>query len=76
MRISKVIVGFIQTPSGIAKIVGDINGVSEMSPIDDGEVSTTIPIELQPFVTQLQECFGGKRTSFDFKMKPSDNHIS
>lgn len=61
----------IQTPLGISKIVGDINGISEISASNEGEVSTIIPKELRECVTQLKEYFDGNRTSFDFKMNPS-----
>jgi methylated-DNA-[protein]-cysteine S-methyltransferase len=61
----------IQTPLGIAKIIGDSDGISVISINTDGEVSETIPKELQRCVTQLQEYFDGKRMSFDFKMNPS-----
>ncbi len=64
-------IAYFKTPLGIAKIVGDINGVSEISVMNEGEVSTTIPKELQPCIAQLQEYFDGKQTSFDFKMNLS-----
>lgn len=61
----------IQTPLGIAKIIGGIDGISTITVNAEGEVSKTIPEELQRSVTQLQEYFDGKRTSFDFKINPS-----
>jgi methylated-DNA-[protein]-cysteine S-methyltransferase len=64
-------IALIKTPLGIAKIVGDTNGITEISAIDEGEVSKTIPKELQRCVSQLQEYFDCKRTSFDFKMNLS-----
>jgi methylated-DNA-[protein]-cysteine S-methyltransferase len=64
-------IAFIKTPLGIAEIVGDTNGISEISAIDEGDVSKTIPKELQLCVNQLQEYFDGKRIDFDFKMNPS-----
>ncbi|RAR71671.1 methylated-DNA--[protein]-cysteine S-methyltransferase [Flavobacterium aciduliphilum] len=61
---------FIKSPLGIAKIVGNATGISEISVIDEGEVSEIIPKELQNTVCQLQEYFEGKRTNFDFKITP------
>ena len=61
---------YIKTPLGIAAIVGDKDGVSVISVDDYGEVSTEIPIILQEAVSQLQDYFEGKRTSFDFKLNP------
>lgn len=60
----------IKTPLGIAKIVGNENGVSEISVLDEGEVSTEIPMVLQDAVSQLNDYFEGKRIDFDFKLNP------
>ncbi len=59
---------YIKTPLGIATIIGDENGVSEISVSQEGEVSTIIPAVLQEAVLQLQDYFEKKRTSFDFKI--------
>lgn len=61
---------YIKTPLGIAKIIGDDNGVSVISILSEGEVSQKIPKVLKEAVTQLQDYFEGKRTSFDFKLNP------
>lgn len=61
---------YVKTPLGIATIVGDKDGVSIISVDDHGEVSTEIAIILQEAVSQLQDYFEGKRTSFDFKLNP------
>lgn len=61
---------FIKTPLGTAKIVGDENGISIISILEEGEISEVIPKELQETVTQLQDYFEGKRNDFDFKMNP------
>jgi methylated-DNA-[protein]-cysteine S-methyltransferase len=66
---------YIQTPLGIAKIIGDSDGISTITVNAEGEVSKTIPKELQRCVTQLQKYFDGKRTSFDFKMNPSGTYF-
>ncbi len=60
----------IKSPLGIATIIGDKDGVAIISVDDDGEVSSEIPIILQEAVSQLQDYFEGKRTSFDFKLNP------
>ena len=60
----------IKTPLGIAKIVGDENGVSEISVLDEGTVSAEIPHVLQEAVLQLNAYFERKRNSFDFKLNP------
>ena len=45
----------------ITKIEGDDNGISIISVLSEGELSTKIPKELQEAVSQLQEYFEGKR---------------
>ncbi len=62
---------YFKTPLGIAKIIGDENGISVISIADEGTVSNTIPEILQQAVSQLNEYFEGKRIYFDFKMNPS-----
>jgi len=60
----------IKTPIGIAKIVGDENGISKISVSDEGTISKIIPIILEEAVTQLNEYFEGKRTDFTLKLNP------
>jgi methylated-DNA-[protein]-cysteine S-methyltransferase len=60
----------IKTPLGIAKIIGDEDGISIISILDEGVISSTIPKVLQEAVTQLNHYFEGKRTDFDFKLNP------
>jgi len=60
----------IKTPLGIATIVGDTNGIFEISVADQGIVSEEIPAVLVEAVTQLKEYFDKKRTHFDFKLNP------
>jgi methylated-DNA-[protein]-cysteine S-methyltransferase len=62
---------YIKTPIGIAKIVGDENGVSLISVSDEGIISLEIPTILQEPVSQLHDYFEGKRTNFTFKLNPS-----
>lgn len=61
---------FIHSPLGSTKIEGDANGIAVISVLEEAEVSTEIPTELQEAVTQLQEYFEGKRTEFNFKLNP------
>ena len=61
---------FISSPLGITKISGDENGVALISVLSEGELSTTIPNQLQEAVLQLQEYFEGKRIEFTFKLNP------
>ncbi|WP_396165857.1 methylated-DNA--[protein]-cysteine S-methyltransferase [Flavobacterium sp.] len=63
-------IAFLKSPLGIAKIVGDANGISEISVSDEGEVSVSIPKELKQAVIQMQEYFEGKRTHFNLKLNP------
>lgn len=61
---------FINSPLGITKIVGDENGIAEISVLSEGKISETIPTELQKAVSQLQEYFEGNRQDFNFKLNP------
>ena len=63
-----MLTAYIKTPLGIATIIGDENGVSEISVSQEGEVSIIIPAVLQEAVLQLQDYFEKNRTSFDFKI--------
>jgi methylated-DNA-[protein]-cysteine S-methyltransferase len=61
----------INTPLGVAKISGDVDGVASFIVLNSEEALTDIiPEELQECVTQLQEYFEGQRQQFTFKMNP------
>ena len=62
---------YIKTPLGIAKIIGDEEGISVISVSDEGEGSITIPAVLQEAVSQLNDYFEGIRNDFTFKLNPS-----
>ncbi|SHF82785.1 methylated-DNA-[protein]-cysteine S-methyltransferase [Flavobacterium fluvii] len=62
---------YIKTPLGIARIVGDENGISLISISDDGIISSTIPVVLQEAVFQLNDYFERKRIDFTFKLNPA-----
>ena len=64
-----------QTPIGIAKIIGDFNGIQSVSVLDDGTISeealnASVPECLQECVVQLDEYFKGKRESFNLTVNP------
>lgn len=63
-------IAYFKTPLGIAKITGDENGISEISVLDEGEVSIEIPLFLQEAISQINAYFEGTRTHFSFKMNP------
>lgn len=61
---------FIETPLGIATIMGDENGISVISVAEEGVISECISTVLQEAVSQLQDYFEGKRIDFDFTLNP------
>ena len=63
-------IAFIKTPLGIAKIIGDNKGISEISVLDEGDISKSIPKELKEVVAQLKDYFSGKRNDFELKLNP------
>ena len=63
-------IAFIKTPLGIAKIIGDNQGISEISVLDEGDISKSIPKELKEVVAQLKDYFSGKRNDFELKLNP------
>jgi methylated-DNA-[protein]-cysteine S-methyltransferase len=63
-------IAFINSPLGITKIVGDENGISEISVLSEGSISVEIPEHLKIAVSQLQEYFDGNRTDFTFQLHP------
>lgn len=63
---------YIKTPLGTAEIIGDENGISNISVLDqtienDSEISSA----LQEAVLQLEDYFSGKRNDFTFQLNPS-----
>jgi len=64
-------VTYLKTPIGIAKIVGDVNGIQSVSVVEDNSldiVSEDVSKCLQECILQLQEYFKGKRTRFTVKL--------
>ena len=64
-------VTYYKTPIGIARIIGDDDGISSITVVDSVmETSTKIPECLQDCVLQLEEYFQKKRTTFNLKLNP------
>ncbi|MBL4939267.1 MAG: methylated-DNA--[protein]-cysteine S-methyltransferase [Lutibacter sp.] len=62
---------YFKTPIGTAKIIGDSNGITSVTVInDDINTSKIIPTYLQICVQQLKEYFAGTRKQFDLKLNP------
>jgi methylated-DNA-[protein]-cysteine S-methyltransferase len=61
---------FIDTPLGIAQIIGNSEGILAITIQDNGEISNVIPKLLSSAVEQLQSYFRGELLHFDLKLKP------
>tara|TARA_R110002049_G_scaffold86767_5_gene220348 strand:+ start:11326 stop:11820 length:495 start_codon:yes stop_codon:yes gene_type:complete len=66
---------YYKTPIGIAKIIGDKNGIQSVSVLNEDAISsellnTKTPECLQDCVLQLEEYFNGKRASFNLTVNP------
>ena len=66
---------YYKTPIGIAKIIGDKNGIESISVLNEDDFSeklteVKIPECLQDCVVQLEEYFAGTRTDFNLKLNP------
>lgn len=63
---------YINSPLGVAKIIGDLNGICSITVLNSNEsITEIIPEELQDCVYQLQEYFEGNRKSFNLKLNPT-----
>jgi methylated-DNA-[protein]-cysteine S-methyltransferase len=76
MKTNDQATAYLETPIGIAKIMGDEDGISVISILDEEDSrakqsSVTIPNILQEAVSQLNDYFKGKRTDFTFKLNPA-----
>lgn len=61
----------INTPLGYANIIGDNDGISEITILNSEALETDIiPILLEDCVMQLKEYFKGERTQFELKLNP------
>ncbi|WP_430428438.1 methylated-DNA--[protein]-cysteine S-methyltransferase [Maribacter litoralis] len=64
-------VAYIKTPLGVAKIIGNAEGLSAITVLNSDEPLTdVIPESLEDAVYQLNEYFEGKRTEFSLKLNP------
>ncbi|HHC79198.1 MAG TPA: methylated-DNA--[protein]-cysteine S-methyltransferase [Flavobacteriia bacterium] len=69
-------VTYYKTPIGVARIVGDDDGISSITVVDSAtESSEHIPECLQECVTQLEEYFQKKRTVFTLKLNPQGTNF-
>ncbi|QNM85480.1 methylated-DNA--[protein]-cysteine S-methyltransferase [Polaribacter pectinis] len=69
-----------KTPIGIAKIVGDTNGIQSISVLNNDEISDELihkktPECLQECVTQLDEYFNNQRASFNLTVNPKGTNF-
>lgn len=61
----------IKSPLGYTKIIGDEEGIAEVTILNSEEKETDIiPIELEDCVIQLQEYFKGTRSEFNLNLNP------
>ncbi|MGB1269027.1 MAG: methylated-DNA--[protein]-cysteine S-methyltransferase [Flavobacteriaceae bacterium] len=61
-------IAYIKTPLGVCKICGSVEGISEISILDEEiRLSDDVPIALQDCAIQLQEYFEGNRKEFQMK---------
>lgn len=68
---SDLVTAFLKTPLGTSKIVGDTNGIVEISVLDDDIPSTENPPKiLKECIGQLLEYFEGTRKNFTVKLNP------
>jgi len=61
---------YIATPLGTAKIVGNKDGIAQISVAHKQAVSTEIPKELQQAVYQVTAYFKGNLKEFNLKLNP------
>lgn len=62
---------YVQTPIGIAELIGDKNGLASITVLESKKPKGTIPAVLKDAVEQLEEYFEGNRTVFDLRLNPS-----
>ncbi len=61
----------INTPLGVAKIEGDVEGITSVTVLNSEEkVTDIIPEVLEDCTIQLKEYFEGSRKTFDLKLNP------
>ncbi|QNK76754.1 methylated-DNA--[protein]-cysteine S-methyltransferase [Winogradskyella sp. PAMC22761] len=61
----------INSPLGYAKIIGDENGITQVSILNTEEqITDIIPHELEDCANQLQDYFEGTRKTFNLNLNP------
>jgi methylated-DNA-[protein]-cysteine S-methyltransferase len=61
----------INSPLGFTKIVGDSDGITQVTVLNSEEkITDIIPVELEDCATQLKEYFDGSRKYFDLNLNP------
>jgi len=60
----------IKTPLGIAELSGDSNGLASVKVLDDGSVTSEIPLELKTATEQLASYFKGALKEFSLQLNP------
>jgi len=60
----------IKTPLGIAELSGDSNGLASVKVLDDGIVTSEIPLELKTATEQLASYFKGALKEFNLQLNP------
>ncbi|MBB3123249.1 methylated-DNA-[protein]-cysteine S-methyltransferase [Mesoflavibacter sabulilitoris] len=67
---------YINSPLGVTKIEGDVDGIMSISVLNSNEKLTDIiPELLQDCVYQLNEYFEGKRQTFSLKLNPQGTNF-
>lgn len=67
---------YLKTPLGIAKIEGDMLGLSSITILDsDQEPDVIFPEILEDAIYQLQEYFEGKRQTFTLNLNPQGTNF-
>lgn len=62
---------YLKTPLGTASLVGDANGLTHVSILEDSPANVEpVPELLEDACYQLQEYFDGSRQIFDLKLNP------
>lgn len=62
----------IKSPLGFTKIVGDTDGIAQVTILNSEEKETDIiPLELEDCAIQLKEYFEGYRKQFNLKLNPN-----
>ena len=60
----------IETPLGMARLVGDADGLREIKWVEEGSASGVIPPILQKACQQIIDYFEGNRAQFEIKLNP------